>query len=115
MTGLIPAIEGLRSSGVVGVILIRYDDSSGAIQVCVRRQHPLLEGGRRHHYLEHRPGRQPVGDSVIEQRAVGVFAQTLPVLGRDAPDEKIVVVGREADQRQNLARLRVHHDGYPAW
>jgi hypothetical protein len=49
-------------------------------------------------------------DRVVEQRLVLVLEQ-LRVIGRaDSPGEPIVVVGRQAHHRQDLAGLGVHRD-----
>ena len=49
-------------------------------------------------------------DGVIEERLVGIVDEGLVVPGADAPGELVVVVGRETDQGQDFAGLRVHDD-----
>ena len=52
---------------------------------------------------------------MVEQRPVRILSQTLPIARRDALGEEVVIISRQTGQRQNLARLRVHHDRHPAW
>ena len=47
---------------------------------------------------------------VVEQRLVGILDQLLVVGGADPAGEQVVVVGRQADEGEDLAGLRVHHD-----
>ena len=51
---------------------------------------------------------------VVEERLVGIVEQRLVVGVADAPGEEVVVVGRQADQGQDLAGLRVHDDHHAA-
>ena len=51
---------------------------------------------------------------MVEERLVGVVEQLRVVLVADAASELVVVVGRETDEREDLARLRVHGDHHAA-
>jgi hypothetical protein len=55
------------------------------------------------------------GDGVIEKRLIRVRQERRVVLRADAPSERIVVVCRQADHREDLARLWVHHDDDPTF
>ena len=62
------------------------------------------------HELVRRAGRVVGLDRVVGQRLVGVVEQLLVGGVADAPCEDVVVVGRQAHQREDLAGLRVHGD-----
>ncbi len=47
---------------------------------------------------------------VVEKRLVGILEQLGVILDADAAGELVVVVARQADEREDLARLRVHGD-----
>ena len=49
-------------------------------------------------------------DAVVRQRLVGVVDEPLVVLVADPVREQVVVVGRKAHEREDLARLWVHDD-----
>jgi hypothetical protein len=64
--------------------------------------------------LVRRAGRVMGADRMVEKRLVLVLEELLIVLDADPPREVVVVVGREADQREDLAGLGVHDDDDPA-
>ena len=55
-------------------------------------------------------GRVPGLDRVVDERLVRVLQQLLVGLVADPARELVVVVGRQADHREDLAVLRVHRD-----
>ena len=71
----------------------------------------LFEGRRGDDDLEGRAGRILTGDGGIDQRTAWVFVQALVVAGRDTTRKQVVVVARQAHQRQDFTRLRYHRDG----
>ena len=69
-----------------------------------------LEQGGRHDDLERRARRHLVCDGVIDQRAMIILVQSLPVRRRYPLGEQIVVKGRQADHGQHLPGVDVGHD-----
>ncbi len=57
-----------------------------------------------------RSGRVVGLDGVVQERLVLVVEELAVILGADPRRERVVVIGREADHREDLAGLRVHHD-----
>ena len=51
---------------------------------------------------------------LVRERLVLVVDERLEVLRRDPAREQVVVVARQADHRENLAGLRVHHEEHAA-
>ena len=66
------------------------------------RHHPLFDRGRRGHDLERRA------------RLVEILHAAIPPLGVGRLAERVRVERRHVRQRQNLSRVRIHHDGAPA-
>ena len=96
----VPVVEPRRAEGEIRP---RLDPGVGA---------DLAVGDRpgAGHELVRRSGRVVGGDGVVQERLVRVREQRPEVLGADPAREEVVVVGREAHHRQDLAGLGVHRD-----
>ena len=82
-----------------------------AVDPVVGRHHALFEGGDRDDDLEGGSRRVAPLDGPVLQGPQRVGVQPRPGLAIDARGEAIGVVGRQADERQDLAGTRVEHDG----
>ncbi len=60
--------------------------------------------------LERRTGRILARDGLVVQRIIRILIDHLPIRFRNTVHEKIGVESGTADNRQHLARLRIHHD-----
>ena len=79
-----------------------------------RRDLLVRQGAGAGDELVGRSGRVVRLGRMVEERLVGVVEQLRVVLDADAAGELVVVVGRETDEREDLARLRVHRDDHAA-
>ena len=103
-------------AGVVPVVEPRAAEGQVPARPDERGRGDLLVGqrARPRDQLVRRSRREVALDRLVRQRLVLVLDEAPEVLRGDAAREQVVVVGRQADEGEHLARLRVHDDEHAA-
>src|SRR5207237_5454494 len=72
-----------------------------------RIQHSRLESGGRHKDLEYGTRSKMTLNRPVQHGMTPIFHQAAVIIRRNACCKKVGVIGRPADERQNLARTRI--------
>ncbi len=105
---LLPAHKVLGLGRIVREVLVVDGDQAWIVQPTIWLDHAFVQRAQCGHHLERRSGWKGGGDGVVDQRLALVFGQLVEVILWNESRQQVVLVGRNRDHRQDLARLRIH-------